>query len=131
MKPLTACRTEVERSDALIVIVGHRYGIPSEAEGGDGAKNITSWEVQWALDAEKPVFAFLVDKIAVSADVQELEKLKGLEAFRTFLKQNSDCAHFTSVSGAGEAEATGITNCPIKFPRTANERSGIHWTPPH
>src|SRR3712207_5860847 len=57
-EPLLTCRDEVRRADALIVIVGHRYGwIPSEAEGGDGEKSITWWEVAWALEAGKPVYA--------------------------------------------------------------------------
>jgi len=60
--PLPACRAEVEQCDALIVIVGHRYGwVPSKSDGGDGVKSITWWEVQWALDAKKPVYAFLID----------------------------------------------------------------------
>jgi hypothetical protein len=60
--PLPTCRERVRRSDVLIVLVGHRYGwIPSEAEGGDGVKSITWWEVEWALEAGKPVYAFLID----------------------------------------------------------------------
>src|SRR4051794_8063577 len=62
IRPLQTCRKEVEDCDALIVIVGHRYGwIPSPKEGGDGKKSITWWEVQWALEAGKPVYAFLLD----------------------------------------------------------------------
>jgi len=52
----------VRKCDALIVIVGHRYGwVPTKKDGGDGVKSITWWEVKWALDAGKPVYAFLVD----------------------------------------------------------------------
>jgi Domain of unknown function (DUF4062) len=41
----------VQKCDALIVIVGHRYGwVPSKGDGVDGKKSITWWEVQWALD---------------------------------------------------------------------------------
>ncbi|WP_448639716.1 DUF4062 domain-containing protein [Geodermatophilus sp. URMC 63] len=61
-KPLDTCREEVEACDALIVLVGHRYGwVPSETDGGDGKRSITWFEVQWALDAGRPVYAFLAD----------------------------------------------------------------------
>ena len=61
-KPLETCRQEVAASDAMVVIVGHRYGwIPTVAQGGDGRRSITWWEVTWALDAGKPVYAFLID----------------------------------------------------------------------
>src|ERR1700730_16312586 len=55
-KQLATRRDEVQKCDALIVMVGHRYGwIPSKKDGGDDTKSITWWEVQWALDANKPV----------------------------------------------------------------------------
>jgi len=42
-KPLDVCRQEVEQCDALIVVVGHRYGwIPSVEQGGDDRKS-TTW----------------------------------------------------------------------------------------
>lgn len=45
-KPLATCKEEVLACDALIVILGHRYGwVPSVAEGGDGERSITWWEV--------------------------------------------------------------------------------------
>ncbi len=43
--PMTTCRRNVEACDALVVIVGHRYGwVPSVDEGGDGEKSITWWK---------------------------------------------------------------------------------------
>ncbi len=60
--PLAECRRLAASSDALVVIVAHRYGwVPSPAEGGDGEKSITWHEVDAALAASRPVFAFLVD----------------------------------------------------------------------
>jgi hypothetical protein len=105
-KPLAACRQEVERCDALIVLVGHRYGwIPSVRDGGDGEKSITWWEVQWALDAGRPVYAFLVDlaapwtgpreQDALIAAASEAESVatwravKRLQAFRAFLENET------------------------------------------
>ena len=62
VKPLAACQDEVRGADALIVVVGHRYGwVPPKADGGDGKKSITWMEVQWALEAKKPVYAFVID----------------------------------------------------------------------
>src|SRR4051812_733796 len=61
-KPLQTCREEVQHADALVVIVGHRYGwVPGVEDEGDGEKSITWWEVCWALEARKPVYAYLVD----------------------------------------------------------------------
>jgi len=74
--PLVTCREEVEKCDALIVIVGHRYGwVPSKSEGGDDEKSITWWEVQWALDAKKPVYAFLIDPKAPWNAQREQDRL--------------------------------------------------------
>ncbi|MEZ5291792.1 MAG: S8 family serine peptidase [Vicinamibacterales bacterium] len=105
-KPLDTCRQEVERCDALIVLVGHRYGwIPSAREGGDDEKSITWWEVQWALDAGRPVYAFLVDQEAPWTGPREQDALiraaseaesvatwravKRLQAFRAFLEKET------------------------------------------
>src|SRR5688572_19911551 len=60
--PLMTCKQQVQSADALVVIVGHRYGwIPTLAQGGDDVKSITWWEVSWAQEANQPVFAFILD----------------------------------------------------------------------
>src|SRR5262245_66570968 len=75
-KPLAACRAEVHKADALIVIVGHRYGwVPRKADGGDGTTSITWWEVKWALEAKKPVYAFLADPSAPWSGQREQDRL--------------------------------------------------------
>src|SRR5712664_133601 len=75
-KPFDTCRKEVQKCDALIVVVGHRYGwIPSKRDGGDGKKSITWWEVQWALEAGKPVYAFLLDLQAPWTAQREQDRL--------------------------------------------------------
>ena len=39
---LEVCRSKVAESDAVVVIVAHRYGwVPSVQEGGDGRKSVT------------------------------------------------------------------------------------------
>jgi hypothetical protein len=86
-KPLATCRDEVQRCDALIVIVGHRYGwIPSKKDGGDDTKSITWWEVQWALDANKPVYAFLLDPKAAWTGEREQDRLTSATTERSFVE---------------------------------------------
>ena len=111
--PLETCKQEVQRADALVVIVGHRYGwTPSTDEGGDGAKSITWWEVQWARDAGKPVYAYLVDPIAPWVGEREQDRLlqarsaedrdevgravENLLDFRAFLEAKTTRELFTS-----------------------------------
>lgn len=56
------CKGGVRESDAVIVLVAHRYGwVPPESDGGDGRRSITWVEVDEAIARDKPVFAFLVD----------------------------------------------------------------------
>ena len=56
------CREAVRKSDAVVVLVAHRYGwVPPEADGGDGRRSITWIEVDEAIARGKPVFVFLVD----------------------------------------------------------------------
>ena len=63
--PFDVCMKHVDDSDALVVVVAHRYGwVPTRNEGGDGETSITWHEVNRALSASKPVFASLVDETA-------------------------------------------------------------------
>jgi tetratricopeptide (TPR) repeat protein len=97
----TCCRLAAE-ADALVAIVGHRYGwVPDASEGGDGAKSITWLEVQAALANDRSVFAFLVDPAAdwnrpkeqdqllePNADpVKVFRAVRGLQQFKTFLEK--------------------------------------------
>lgn len=101
--PVSVCRDRVRESDALVVMVAHRYGwVPQEEEGGDGKKSITWLEVETALETDIPVFAFLVDKdfgwehpkeqdlLDQAADESEALKVyktvQALKDFRTFLE---------------------------------------------
>jgi hypothetical protein len=124
-KPLTACRDDVQKCDALIVIVGHRYGwVPSEKDGGDGVTSITWWEVKWALDAGKPIYAFLIDPKATWIGEREQDQLvfatteqmmleigravQQLIAFRTFLDANTTRELFTSADDLAGKVATSL-----------------------
>lgn len=123
--PLEVCRDEVRRCDALIVVVGHRYGwVPTEAEGGDGLKSITWWEVQWALEAKRPVYAFLADPnvawtgpreqdglLAASTEAEGVavwRAVVGLKRFRAFLDNCTTRAYFRSVDQLATLVATSL-----------------------
>ena len=123
--PLETCRQAVQRADALVVLVGHRYGwIPSTDEGGDGEKSITWWEVQWARDAGKPVYAYLVDPLAPWPGEREQDRLlqatsaeardevgravASLLAFREFLDTKTTRELFTSSDDLGGKVATSL-----------------------
>lgn len=124
-KPLDACRDEVQGCDALVVVVGHRYGwVPGEDNGGDGAKSITWWEVQWALDEGKPVYAFVVDDEAPWSGEREQDRMadartdeefiaigkavQQLKAFRSFLGDTTTWAEFTSPDDLALKVATSL-----------------------
>ena len=124
-KPLTTCRDEVVGCDALIVLVGYRYGwIPSTRDGGDGEKSITWWEAQWALDADKPVYAFLIDPKAPWTGPREQDRLvaagnqneslavwrsvRGLQSFRDFLENRTTRALFKNADQLGSLVATSL-----------------------
>jgi hypothetical protein len=124
-KPLPKCREEVARSDALIVIVGHRYGwVPPKQDGGDGRRSITWWEVQWALDAKKPVYAFLIDPTVAWSGSREQDRLvsasseadtlgvwrdvRSLAEFRAFLERSMTRELFTTPDQLGLLVATSL-----------------------
>jgi len=124
-KPLDACREEVQKCDALIVIVGHRYGwVPAEEDGGDGLRSITWWEVGWALDAHKPVYAFLLEPNAAwngereqdqlltatsdDAAVQVGRAVRQLVDFREYLGSHTTYELFTSADDLAGKVATSL-----------------------
>jgi hypothetical protein len=97
----TCCRLAAE-ADALVAIVGHRYGwVPDTSEGGNGSKSITWLEVEAALANRRSVFAFLVDPTADWNRPKEQDQLlepnadpvkvfgavRGLQQFKTFLEK--------------------------------------------
>jgi hypothetical protein len=124
-RPLSACREEVHGCDALIVVVGHRYGwVPSEAEGGQEGKSITWLEVEWALEASKPVYAFLVDPRAQWTGPREQDALlsaatesdgvavwrrvRSLQAFRAFLETKVTRDFFDGTAKLAERVTTSL-----------------------
>src|ERR1700730_465154 len=55
--PLEVCRAEVQRSDVLVLFVGHRYG--AVLPGGD--TSVTEFEFSAARAGGIPVLGFIVD----------------------------------------------------------------------
>jgi hypothetical protein len=106
-KPLATCREEVRQCDALIVIVGHRYGwVPSKKEGGDGAKSITWWEVKWALEAGKPVYAFLIDPRTAWPGEREQDRLTSATTEKMFVEVGHAVLHLKEFRSFLEAHTT-------------------------
>src|ERR1700755_2200531 len=61
--PVAVCEEYASKADALVVIIGKRYGwVPSLAEGGDGERSISWLEVDAAERAGKLVFPFILDQ---------------------------------------------------------------------
>ncbi len=59
--PLQVCLDEVDRADALVVIVAHRYGWTPDALPADEIRQSVTWlECQRAMDTGKAVLAFLI-----------------------------------------------------------------------
>ena len=127
--PVEVCQSKVRESSALVVMVAHRYGwVPGVDDGGDGHKSITWIEVETALDAGVPVFAFLVDKefgwtqpkeqdSLVKAKTEEeakkvFQNVQALEDFRTFLETEAGITRdiFTTPDNLASKVATSLAN---------------------
>jgi len=144
--PLKTCRKEVEGADALIVIVGHRCGwVPgADEEGGDGETSITRLEVTWALDAGKPVFAFLVDPKAPWTGEREEARLldaaaspdevalavRQLQAFRLFLEKHRFRELFSSEDDLAGKVVTGLARWLLEVRDTAGKATEAEDPPP-
>src|SRR5262245_3237238 len=101
--PASACRAKAAEADVVVVLAAHRYGyVPPADLGGDGRRSIIWLEVEAALAAGKPVFAFLVDPKAPWDQAKEQDRLihepdkaqeiiaavQQLQEFRNFLQAN-------------------------------------------
>ncbi len=128
-EPVDVCQNKVRESDLLIVMVAHRYGwVPGSDEGGDGHKSITWIEVETALEAGIPVFAFLVDMsfgwtqpkeqdlLTQTEEKKDIDKIvkhvRALKDFREFLKNKAGLIRetFTTPDDLGLKVATSLSN---------------------
>jgi Domain of unknown function (DUF4062) len=75
--PVAVCEQQVHESDALVVVVAHRYGfVPTADQGGRDGKSITWLEVEAARGAQRPVFAFIVDEKYPWPEVNQQDRLQ-------------------------------------------------------
>ena len=111
METFSAQAGKSSEADAVICIVGHRYGyVPPPELGGDGERSITWLEVAEARRAGKPVFAFLVDPKAPWTELKEQDRLlseppdkaaeiskavQKLQEFKAYLERESTPRTFT------------------------------------
>jgi tetratricopeptide (TPR) repeat protein len=128
-EPVEVCKNKVGESNALVVMVAHRYGwIPGIDEGGDGFKSITWIEVETALNEGIPVFAFLVDmnygwnqpkeqdlllKAKGKEDIEKVvQNVNALKDFREFLENKAGLTRetFTSPEDLAVKVATSLSN---------------------
>ena len=118
-EPVEVCKNKVRESNALVVMVAHRYGwVPGIDEGGDGFKSITRIEVETALNEGIPVFAFLVDMNYGWNQPKEQDLL---------LKAKGKAREWTNQSGYMECIlrahilAAEISYCSGDFPKALTE----------
>ena len=130
--PLAECLARARGCDALVLILGHRYGwVPPEGGGADGVKSITRLEVEAAHAADKPVFAFLADEAAAWHAPREQDRLleartqkdmiavgravQGLAEFKTWLRDTFLFETFSTPPGdLGGKVATALAEWLVK-----------------
>lgn len=123
--PLRECRELAAKADATVALVAHRYGwVPDESAGGDGKTSITRYEVETALAAGQPVFAFLVDPQAPWTHEREQDRLvdartpeeaeavrralRALADFKKFLQSRVVCETFSTPDDLALKVATSL-----------------------
>jgi hypothetical protein len=128
-EPVEVCKSKVRESDALVVMIAHRYGwVPAQEEGGDGQKSITRIEVETALEHGVPVFAYLVDTnygwtqpkeqdlLSKAKDKNEalaiFEKVQALNDFKVFLEGKAGLTRdsFTTPEDLALKVTTSLSN---------------------
>lgn len=108
--PFKTCELQVKECDALIVIVGKRYGwVPSVKEGGDGIKSITWWEVVWALEAGKLVYAFMCDLNVDLKLESEQDRLIGAKTQKEFIEIGNAVTNLVQFRAFLESKTTRET----------------------
>jgi hypothetical protein len=60
-KPLDRCLADVQIADLYVVIVGWRYGYIPKDQPAAGGLSVTQLEYDQAVEARKPILAFLLD----------------------------------------------------------------------
>ncbi len=112
-------------ADAVICIVGHRYGyVPPLDLGGDGERSITWIEVAEARRAGKPVFAFVADPKAPWTEPKEQDRLisepekvaeiakavQKLQEFKAYLERESTPRTFADADDLAKKVKAALQN---------------------
>lgn len=122
--PVADCMKEAAEADVVIVMVAYRYGSPPTVDlGGDGKRSVTWLEVEAAKQAEKPVYAYLIDPQAEWGEAKEtdllntepeakyaeiLGRIRGLKEFKDYLNANCTWALFTTFDDLAAKVATKL-----------------------
>ncbi len=111
--PLEVCRGLAAGSDAVIAIVGRRYGdMPGIDQGGSGGKSYTRHEVEAGLAAGRPVFAFIADprSSSLAEGHQGRRSREAQVRFVAFLHRHLTPASFTSADNLAARIAVSLSN---------------------
>jgi hypothetical protein len=153
-EPVEVCLEKVRRSDALVLIVAHRYGwVPAQNDGGKGNRSITWLETEEAVRCGKPVLAFLIDPdyswphgkeqddlaAAVGDDAKVAKVVQGVAGLRDFKQWIDNEAPvvrdvFTTPENLAAKVATALLNVqrqrPTSRPRRSAELREVHVLQP-
>jgi hypothetical protein len=80
--PLDRSRHDIDVSDVVVLLVGHRYGYVPAGE----SRSITEFEYRWARERGKPVLAFVVDP-EQPWPVRDIERGAAADALERFVSQ--------------------------------------------
>ncbi|KAB2329483.1 DUF4062 domain-containing protein [Bacillus mesophilum] len=112
---MTHIKSEIDRSDYYILILGHRYGSMS-SEG----ISFTEMEYNYAIEQGIPVLAFIIDKnvpvrpadLDATADAK-----KKLDKFRAKAQRNKLCKFWTSPDDLATKVSTSLSHSFTVNPR--------------
>lgn len=143
-EPVAECERKARESDVVICIVAHRYGFVPEK----GLGSITRREVEAAKAAGREVLVFIVADdhpwtekkeqdlltdptvLADPARVEEvMEGIRGLGAFKAWLRKTFVCETFTTPDDLGRKIAIVLKNTQPRTPHAAPpapKRGEIH-----
>jgi hypothetical protein len=131
-RPLAKCVQDVDRSDAYVGIVAHRYGYIPEKDNPDSL-SITELEYRQALKSDKPTLIFLLSDDApwlpkfMDTFTGEAGAGKRIKALRAELSKEKLASFFTSeleLASLVNAAVTNLESTRSGSPAAASSRSG-------
>lgn len=113
---MTHIKSEIDRSDYYVLILGHRYGTTSP-EG----ISYTEMEYDYAIEQGIPVLAFIIDEnvLVRPADLDTAEGAKEkLKEFRAKAQSNRLCKYWSSPDDLATNVSTSLSRSFTDTPRT-------------